>query len=365
LQNVIVFDEGKKVWDRNKELGPAEGIPTITSIISLVREFGVGIVVADQDPWIVSQSLLDNSGTKLCLPLGSGKAVREMAYAMGLTPEQRDFLHRLQVGQACVRVAGAEPFLIVIPEVAIDKNVRDDEVRARAERLLGELGVQPRVQMDASESDEGLDNRASRMLEHIALHPLLSVTERFVALGLSAWAGERALDELIKAGLVTPATIHRGGRGGRAKYLELTPKARQLLQEDGVEMQWQGRGGIKHLYWQHRICESFRSRGYFSDIEVSLGDFFLDVFASDHGGRRIGVQVVTGELDSYEWVGFRKALEAGLDELFVACEAENAKQAIEARLPEMLGDVGYEAIKVVMLKELGSDPQEGSRAYHD
>ena len=49
VSNVIVFDGGKRVWDRNKERRPAEGISTVTNIISKVREFGVAVIVADQD----------------------------------------------------------------------------------------------------------------------------------------------------------------------------------------------------------------------------------------------------------------------------------------------------------------------------
>ena len=78
---------------------------------------------------------------------------------------------------------------------------------------------------------------------------------------------------------------------------------------------------------------------------------FLDVLASDRDGRRIGIQVVTGELDSHEFVGIRKAVLAGLDEVIVLCEGQAVAEAISERLPEVLSDVGWETVNVLVLRD--------------
>ncbi|MEM4409110.1 MAG: hypothetical protein QXI19_10255 [Candidatus Caldarchaeum sp.] len=352
VKNVVLFDDGKRVWDRNKEVRPPEGIPPITTLISQVREFGVACIVSDQDPGMVSQSLLDNTGTKICMALGSGKAIQEMAACMGLTQEQADFLYRLQPGQACGKTMGREPFLIVIPEFPIRKDVTDEEIARHMEKVLAGLEIVPRVPYEPEVAQEKVERPAMRFLEHVAREPLLSITERFRALGLSAWAGEKVVQELLQAGMVREEVIHRGGRGGRAKYLELTPKGREALRQEGVEVEVKGRGGIKHLYWQHKICKAFKSKGYYAAVEVPLGDMFLDVLASDREGKRIGVQVVTGELDAHEWEGIRKAVVAGLDEVLVLCEKSAVGEAITKRLPDVLADVGWETVRVMGLEEI-------------
>jgi DNA-binding MarR family transcriptional regulator len=288
------------------------------------------------------------------MALGSGRAIEQMASSMGLTAEQAAFIYRLQPGQACIKSIGEDPFLIVIPELPIRKDVADGEVKARMSQVIEGLPVVPRIELEPDFVREQLDRSTIRFLEHIAIEPLLSITERFRSLGLSAWSGERIVKELLRAGMVKEVVINRGGRGGRAKYLELTQKGRETLREEGVEIAIEGRGGIAHLYWQHRICQLFRRRGYYAEVETPLGDMFLDVFASDSEGRRVGVQVIIGELDAYEFQGIRKAVLAGLDEVIVACDSEAVLERLEERLPEVLSDCGWEVVKVVRVQEFAS-----------
>ena len=90
------------------------------------------------------------------------------------------------------------------------------------------------------------------------------------------------------------------------------------------------------MCWQHRVCEAFRNKGYWAEIEVDQGDRFLDVFASDEAARPIGVQVVTGDLDSYEFVGIQKNVGVGLEETLVAGDLQRVCDKVESRLPDRL-----------------------------
>ncbi len=49
LRHVIIFDEAKRIFDRNKEKRVTEGLPQIDILTSQIREYGVGLVVLDQE----------------------------------------------------------------------------------------------------------------------------------------------------------------------------------------------------------------------------------------------------------------------------------------------------------------------------
>ena len=71
---------------------------------------------------------------------------------------------------------------------------------------------------------------------------------------VSGCLSQRYRDELKNNGLAYDETIKTNKRGPDIKLLEITPKGYQHLREIGITDRRKGRGGTKHIYYQHFLC---------------------------------------------------------------------------------------------------------------
>ncbi|MCP4603473.1 MAG: ATP-binding protein [Proteobacteria bacterium] len=120
LDHVTVIEEAHHVLSARKER--AEGEETIIeSTLRMIREFGEGVVVIDQEPSKLSESVIANTNTKVCFNLGSGKDVAVMEGAMNLTAAERRYIDKLHVGEAIVKSKNrfSNPLLVRIPYVRL------------------------------------------------------------------------------------------------------------------------------------------------------------------------------------------------------------------------------------------------------
>ncbi len=96
---------------RNENLGQ----PPINSMISMLREFGVGILAASQSAEL-DNCIFSNTYCKILFPLGSDEDSAKMQKAMGLTQDQIKYIHKLKRGEAILRCGEyPDPVVIQIP----------------------------------------------------------------------------------------------------------------------------------------------------------------------------------------------------------------------------------------------------------
>ncbi len=108
LRHVIVLEEAHAVLSRAKEA--VQGSESIMETsLRLIREFGQGVIVIDQEPSKLSNSILANTATKLCFHLGSGKDIATMAEAMYLPKTQAAMIDLLGVGEAIGKFSSRFP----------------------------------------------------------------------------------------------------------------------------------------------------------------------------------------------------------------------------------------------------------------
>lgn len=122
FKHALVIEEGHHVLSRHKE--NVEGNETIMETsLRQIREFGEAVVVLDQEPTKLSNSIKANTYCKLTFNLGNGKDVLEMANCMGLNLEERDCIALLEVGHAIVSLQGRvfQAMQVRIPMVGIRK----------------------------------------------------------------------------------------------------------------------------------------------------------------------------------------------------------------------------------------------------
>ena len=91
----------------------------------MIREFGEAVIVIDQEPGKMSDSVLANTSTKICFNLGNGKDIEIIGRAMSLTPEEVASIDRLKVGHAIIKRKDRfiEPVHVRFPLVPIDKSL--------------------------------------------------------------------------------------------------------------------------------------------------------------------------------------------------------------------------------------------------
>jgi len=340
LQHGIFFDEAKRVFDVNKERSPASGIPIIDIITDRAREFGESLIVADQEPIKLTDSIKANTYTKIMLSLGSGKDIAEISKCMGLNSEQMREAYSLSVGQALIKIAGIRPFPLTIPYVPIEKTVTDKEVNDRIRKIESEFIVKPRIKnkqfQEQMQNPQGISKNAERLLIHINKDPFLPISKRYKFLNISVNTGNKAKQEIIRNGLVKEKEI-RQGKGGRPKVFQLTRKGIEYLTKRGHTVEIKEKGGIEHRFWQAKAKEYFENLGCKVLVEQHIGKRSIDLFVRFPDNRIVAVEIATHPEHQLE--NILKDLELGFDEIIVACKNENVKRRIEKTVKGVFKEV--------------------------
>lgn len=174
-----------------KERQEAAGLPTIDELTAKMREFGEGLVVADQEASKLTDSIKANTDTKLLLSTGDAKQFREMAESMFLTDRQQELAQQMTVGEAVVQTGGRDPVPVQLEPYELNKTVADDELVDMQQEAWSQLSAESRqvtpafedaIQFDdedeidsdtADDSDESvsLSDAVERLLADVVAHP--------------------------------------------------------------------------------------------------------------------------------------------------------------------------------------------------
>ncbi len=364
LRHCIIFDEAKRVFDRNKELNPAAGIPIIDIITDRAREFGEALIVADQEPGKLTDSIKANTYTKIMLSLGSGKDISEMSRCMGLNKDQMNCSYALGVGQGVVKMAGADPLKIIIPYSKIDKTVPDCKIIEDLKRKTERFKINPRTPLPMIEQRVGIlsekqeqemSKDAWQLLVDINKNQVSPLSERYERLGLSACRGNKAKNELKNKGYVKEEEVKAGGKGGRPKLLEPTEKGTSHLLLNGEEpIGKNGKGSLKHRYWQQKVKEYFEEWGCKADIELFIGKKSVDVAVFCPNKKTIAIEIAMSPY--YELENIKKDVRLGFDQIIIACRNPQTKTLVEKAWNSHKGENKSEKVRFCLLKQFyGSD----------
>ncbi len=121
FKHALLIEEAHHVLSEKKE--QSEGVETIMeTCLRQIREFGEAVIVLDQEPSKLSNSILANTHTKIVFNLGSGRDQRQVG-------EDHERIPLLGIGEALVSVKGRlrRPVLVRFPNVAVRKGAVTDE----------------------------------------------------------------------------------------------------------------------------------------------------------------------------------------------------------------------------------------------
>ena len=148
IRKLLVLEEAHRVFKResgknNSLVGnntAQHAVEIFENILSEVRAYGLGIIIADQLPLRLSEGAIKNTNLKIAHRLGAREDAEEIGGSMGLDPEHSAFLNRLKVGEALVHCSSlSEPVhvrirrrLDPVGHAVSDKELIDGHVRINA-----------------------------------------------------------------------------------------------------------------------------------------------------------------------------------------------------------------------------------------
>ena len=399
LKHVIVFDEAKKIFSAKKEFTEEFSSGPIAVFASQVREFGEGLIVADQIPSELGKSIRDNVYTRVCLSQSGGDSVTTMANDLMLSPEQAAFTQQLAVDTSQKIFEGIirfpkypYPFVIRMPIPDFSKSVTDTDVNAHMKQRWQSLArdLIPRTplqyireaqkeaqkkQEDAEKLKKAEERRAAeqptekpqeppkpeepkaeekpvegneliRFLTHIKDKPFMDVTERYKELGYTSTAiANKVQNELIGKGFIEKVIVNRGYKKGNITLFQITPKGMEFARIDKIEIP--GKGGLEHKYWQHIIREHYAKLGWHAVIEQNFAGKNVDVSLEKFKEDTWAVEI---ELTPENLIANVEKDSKAVDRILVCVKSEKAKKSYEEKLREIFDD---ETMKKVEFKVLG------------
>jgi len=301
LNHLFFLDEGKRVFSVYKERQEASGIPEIDELTAKMREFGEGLVVADQEASKLTDSIKANTYTKVLLSTAGRKQFEAMTSAMNLSERQAEFASELDIGEAVVQVGNrVGPVPVDLKNYELEKEVSDEQLRKQQLKKWDRLSHEPRettqrfrdsVAPGRSEEVEEpeivedpkdvveLSGEADRLLEDIVANPFKALTKRYSRFS-SRYKGNKAKNELVEHGVVIERQVK--AQEGKRKLLQLTDKGRDYVENElDLDAEHEGRGGIIHRYWQHQIQKAFEEQGLDAFIETFDADVYVNLYDSE------------------------------------------------------------------------------------
>ena len=358
IKNVIVIDEAKRIFDKNLERLPVEGIPIITTLTSLIGEFKVGLIVGEQTPSMLTNGIKANVGTTISFRLSSGKDIQEIAKAMCLKKEEAEYLLKLRVGEAVVRTIGVdEPFLVKVPDISslIEKNISPEEL-SLSKRVLLQYSFIPRKSLSSLLGEKRVDKSSLSPDELIFLadiinHFSLSFVARVRGLGMSNYKANRIKKALLEKNLIREEALKlKSGRGKPELFLELTPGGYKLL---GVKARHQGKGGLFHRLSQELIFSYYQKRDCKVEREKLVKGRLIDVVVVTRDNEAIPIEVETGQSNYSENVAFNLRIFGKV--IIVTPADERTKKIIEGNILRNLKEGERKRVAVRPISFYGDD----------
>jgi len=339
LKLVIFIEEAHHVLHKRAQTANET---TLEMLFRQCRELGIGIVVIDQHPHLLSAAALGNTYTTICLNQKDPSDINKAAAISLLDIDEKNYFSMLPVGQAIVKLQDRwmSPFLVKFPLMNVKKGLVTDDILARYSAIknakrtgssrnnsvlqpdVPDFGQVPRIPL----LDIALNNDAFRLLSDILTYPDDGVKVRYKRLNLSTGSGNRLKQHLLDQCWLESQTIDIGQT--RKTCLRLTKQAKDTLNLDTSEPQ---HGSVAHEYWKRFYAQRFREQCYHIEFEVPRKSGRVDVVAKKDG-KKIAIEIETGKSNFIR--NIQQDLAAKYDKILVVATGKSAFERIEKQLAQ-------------------------------
>ena len=345
LNFVIFLEEAHHVLYRQEKRSNES---LLEMLLRQCRELGIGMVVVDQHPHLISSAVLGNCYTSICLNQKGPSDITKAAALSQVDSDEKQYFSMLPVGQGIVKLQDRwrKPFLIQFPLVRVQKGlVRDEDIsrysranrtgsRRRAAEAL-KFGQVPQVHLD----DMVLNAAELTFIEDILVHKDDGVKERYKRLGVSIGTGNRMKQQLLENGWLESEEVRVGK--SRKIVLRLTKHAKKAL---GMENVTPEHGSIVHEYWKRFYARQFQEQGHEVSLEAPRKSGNVDVLAL-RDGESVAIEVETGKSDVVRNV--QQNLLSKFDKILVVATDKKALAKIEKELAHA-GLIIPERVEIVL-----------------
>ncbi len=324
------------------------------------RELGIGIVVIDQHPHLLSSAAMGNTYTSIFLNQKDPSDINKATAVCLLDTDEKKYFSMLPVGQAIVKIQDRWmlPMHIQLPLMNVKKGLVTDAILARYSAINNaktagshrntsvfkhdvslfatDFGQVQQVQL----YDMPLKQPALTFIEDILAHPDDGVKNRYKRLGLSIGTASNIKEQLLHHGWIEAQTIDMGQT--RKTCLRLTKQARNALNLDSALPQ---HGSIVHEYWKRFYAQRFGEQGCKVELEVPRKTSGrVDVVASKDG-EKIAIEIETSKSNFIQNV--KQDLLAKYDKILVVATDKLVFEKIEKKLAKK-GFLGISKIKLIL-----------------
>ena len=349
----------------------------IVSCIRRLREYGEGIILADQAISSLLEVVKANVYTILCLSQTSQKDRREVISALGLNAQQGEITNFLETGQGIVRLAGRYPFpqLLNFPFVA-PKNISEkelDQINCDDVRIRGLLGKvipvtqnedpEAQSQENTSQDTPGKPSKEKESNEFEKAKDILlpdidnrfdvQSTQRAEDLGWSSSAADRIFKYIVKKQYVDVIKLNlSGARGGVSKYYALTKSGYQTI--DRTPPKQSGGTGATHFFIQRYLKKYLPKMGFTGlTIEKNIDGKRIDLFGQFQE-LRVAIEICCSTMRT-EFLNVQKDMDK-CDVIIIVTPDKKTKEKLNKELFKQVE--ANKKLKTCVVYELLNDPEK-------
>jgi hypothetical protein len=333
LKLVIFIEEAHHVLHKREQTANET---VLEMLFRQCRELGIGIIVIDQHPHLLSSAALGNTYTTIILNQKDPLDINKAAAVCLVDADEKKYFSMLPVGQGIVKLQDrwTSPIHVQFPLVKVDKGSVTDQMLARysAVNQAKSTGSGRKTSVHAEFSqvpripqlDIALNDDAFRLFVDILTFPDCGVKVRYKRLNMSTGSGNRLKEFLLNQGWLESQAIDLGQT--RKICLRLTKQAINALNLGDTVPQ---HGSIVHNYWQNFYAQRFSEQGYQVSVEVPRISGRVDVVARKDK-EKIAVEVETGLSDFLR--NIRQDLAVRYSQIIVVATDKSAFEKIEKTL---------------------------------
>ncbi len=261
LYKVVVIDDAHTILDANKEKDYAAGLPAIHSIISKIRELGVGFIFADQQASALLSSAIQNTNLKF---IGRINLSEDIDRLFGRNAQQTfgQVALALKQGEFIVTSQNISPYVVLRPDfMKVNKDVAQPiiDVKNRLNKSL--------FTSFKSNEEEGLE---SRILSELSRGPYRNISQHLSNMqpSVSLQDFNRARRRLEERGMIEEVEIELSPEKA-SKFLLPTLKARESFPEI-VSVSLTKEDFIKELLRRIVLTKLKKAKMAFEEDEVGV-----------------------------------------------------------------------------------------------
>jgi type IV secretory pathway VirB4 component len=122
FRHALIIEEAHNILSKKKERQKG-GETIMETTLRTIRKYGEAVIIIDQEPSKISESMKANTYTKITFNLGNGRDIEDISRCTQLSREQQAYIDKLKIGQAIIKLKGrfTQPILVQFPHSKIEK----------------------------------------------------------------------------------------------------------------------------------------------------------------------------------------------------------------------------------------------------